>query len=136
MKAHFKKDILEASDVAEAIATIQATDSAAEIVALARRHLRTESVVLAAFAALAEFWPGHFPNAPAMRRAIAEAENLRRLEAAPLRLVPVTIGEMEDGATYLTATYGDTTLVGAIIQGVNHDKAAQYATLCRVEVVR
>ena len=137
MKATTKDEILARSALEDDLATIEASTSAPEILACARRHLGSLAVQQAAFRAISAFWPGFFSCFSNMRRALAEGETQRRLIDSPLRIVPVSVDEMEDGTAYLAATYGNTGIVGTIIQGTSSpEKAAAYQAVFRIELAR
>lgn len=136
MKATTKDEILALAALEDDLATIAASNSAPEILACARRHLGNVTVLAAAFKAISTFWPGFFTCAQNMRRALAETDTARRLTDSPLRIVPVSPEEMEDGSTYLAASYGTTAIVARIIQGAAPESANGYQTIFRIEVVK
>lgn len=134
MKADTKEQILAGESVAEDLDTIRASESAPEIIACARRHLNRPQVMQAAYNALEALWPGFFSCSNALRRSLSEVDTKRRLESADLRLVPATHDEMEEGTTYLAATFGVSGVVAVVIQGTsNPELAAQYAKVFRIE---
>lgn len=129
-----KHEILAREAVASDLETIRTTTSAPEIVACARRHLNNLAVQEAAHEALAAIWPGFFSCSNALRRALQEAEDKRRLVSSPLILVPVSLEEMADGSAYLAATFGVSGVVGVVIQGKsNPELAAQHCGIFRIQ---
>ncbi len=133
IKAENKEQILRREAVADDLETIKGSDNAPEIISCARRHLSNAQVMQAAFRALEVIWPGYFPTSNALRRALSEVETKRRLASSPLRLVPAALDEMEEGTTYLAATFGVSGVVALVIQGNNPALAEQYAKVFRIE---
>lgn len=136
MHAETKAQVLAGERLAHDLATLATTDSAPEIVAIARRYLGRQDVQRAAWQALATIWPGFYSNAPALTRHLVKIEAQRRLATSPLALVPVDLDEMEDGYTYLAATYGTTGIVATVVQGACTARAENFAAIFRIDVIQ